>query len=115
MLSIDFSTLFDTARNNWLHEEGVDSRYNDYWKFLSLIFLYLSLDEACSIHEISMSPLKAALNASGFLSFAWVIPASIFLAIFLLVFLRFIKALPQKTRSLFIKAGTLYVSGALGM
>lgn len=35
--------------------------------------------------------------------------------IFLLGFLGFIKALPQKTRNLFIKAGTLYVGGALGM
>lgn len=93
----------------------VNSRYSSYWKILSLIFLFISLDEACSIHEIFTSPLRGLFNASGFFYFAWVIPAFIFLVIFLLGFWQFIKALPQKTRSLFIKAGTLYVSGALGM
>lgn len=90
-------------------------RYSSYWKILSLLFLYISLDEACSIHEIFISPLRRLFHASGFFYFAWVIPALILLVIFLLGFLGFIKALPQKTRNLFIKAGTLYVGGALGM
>lgn len=96
-------------------KKRVDSRYSGYWKILSLLFLFISLDEACSIHEIFISPLRRLFNASGFFYFAWVIPAIIFLVIFLLGFLGFIKALPQKTRNLFIIAGTLYVGGALGM
>lgn len=96
-------------------KKGVNSRYSGYWKSLSLIFFFICLDEACSIHEIFINPLRKLFNASGFFYFAWVIPAFIFLVIFLLGFLRFIKALPQTTRSLFIKAGTLYVGGALGM
>ncbi|MBE9015932.1 hypothetical protein IQ272_07260 [Chroococcidiopsidales cyanobacterium LEGE 13417] len=85
------------------------------WKFLSGLFLFLALDEFCSIHETFIIPLRKAFNTSGFLHFAWVIPATILLIIFLLSFLKFIKALPQKTRTLFILAGATYVSGALGM
>lgn len=92
-----------------------EARYPGYWKFLSWLFLFLALDEFCSIHETFISPLRKALNASGVLYFAWVVPAFIFLLIFLLAFLKFIKALPQKTRNLFIKAGTIYISGTLGM
>ena len=96
-------------------KNSIDSRYSSYWKILSLIFLFICLDEACSIHEIFNSPMRKLFNASGFFYFAWVIPAFIFLVIFFLGFWQFLKALPQKTRNLFIKAGTLYVGGALGI
>jgi hypothetical protein len=96
-------------------EKVVGSRYAGYWKALSLLFLFLSLDEAVSIHETLVLLLRLALNTSGFLNFTWVVLGSIFLAVFLLGFWRFIKALPQKTRNLFIQAGILYVGGTLGV
>ena len=92
----------------------INSSYAGYWKGLSLIFLYLAIDEMCSIHEI-LSTLRPILNASGLLYFTWVIPGSIFVAVFVLIFWRFIQSLPRKTRNLFIIAGTIYVGGAIGM
>ncbi|MBW4619965.1 MAG: hypothetical protein KME17_11500 [Cyanosarcina radialis HA8281-LM2] len=90
-------------------------RYVGHWKFLSLLFLFMALDEACSLHELLVSPLRFLLNARGVLYFTWVVPAFIFLAIFLLSFWRFINSLPAKTRQLFIGAGSLYIAGALGV
>lgn len=90
-------------------------RYVNYWRALSIIFLFLSLDESISIHEKFNEPLKEKLQTTGFLYFAWVIPGAIFAFICLLVFLRFLSALPAKTRRLFLIAGTVYVGGALGM
>ncbi|HEY9740431.1 MAG TPA: hypothetical protein V6C90_08060 [Coleofasciculaceae cyanobacterium] len=90
-------------------------RYVRYWTALSIIFLFLSLDEAISLHERTMEPLQSALKASGFLYYAWVIPGGIFVIICLLSFLPFIRHLPAKTRRLFLISGALFVSGALGM
>ncbi|RUR83400.1 hypothetical protein ACF3DV_15570 [Chlorogloeopsis fritschii PCC 9212] len=89
--------------------------YISHWKSLSFIFMALSLDEFMSFHERLIEPLQNSLNTSGFLYYAWVIPGTIFVLIFLLAFLRFITTLPTKIKRLFIIAGTIYVSGAIGM
>ncbi len=86
-----------------------------HWQLLSLIFLYLSLDEALSFHERSIGTLQGLLHTEGFLHFAWVIPATFLLVIFLLGYAKFILALPQSTRRLFLIAGSTFVGGALGM
>ena len=89
--------------------------YAKYWKALSIIFLILALDEACSIHESFIPILRGAINARGIFYFTWVIPAFFLLIIFLIAFRKFIQNLPVKTRNLFILAGAIYVTGALGM
>ncbi|NJR73904.1 MAG: hypothetical protein HC773_10060 [Scytonema sp. CRU_2_7] len=88
--------------------------YVNYWRALSIIFLYLSCDEYLSLHERLSEPVQNALKTSGFFYFAWVIPGGIFVLIYLLVFLRFLAVLPAKTRRLFLIAGTVFVSGAIG-
>lgn len=90
-------------------------RYGRHWRALSIIFLFLSLDELISIHERTHAPLQSALNTTGFLYFAWVIPGAIFVLICLLAFLRFLTHLPAKTQRLFLIAGTLFIAGAIGM
>lgn len=91
------------------------ARYVQHWKALSLIFLFLAFDEACSIHELLIPVLRRTMNAKGVLYFTWVVPAFFLLIVFLIVFRRFIQNLPVKTRTLFILAGAVYVTGALGM
>jgi len=90
-------------------------RYFLHWIGLAIIFLFMSLDEATEIHEMTGHPFQSALNTKGFLYFAWVIPAIAFLMIFGLVYLRFLIDLPPKTRNLFLIAGIVYISGVLGM
>ena len=93
------------------------------WLGLAAIFLYLSLDEAASLHETMdartvalLGPmLEAAGYFHGFLYDSWVIIGAMFVLIVALAYLRFLTALPVKTRSLFLIAGTLYVGGALGI
>ncbi|MGD1919945.1 MAG: hypothetical protein ACFCAD_14280 [Pleurocapsa sp.] len=96
-------------------KKGTKSSYARYWKTLAFIFLYLGIDEACSIHELLNPIVRKATNAQGFFYFAWVIPAFFLLAIFLLIFRKFIFHLPIQTRTLFVLAGFIYVGGALGM
>lgn len=90
-------------------------RYTRHWGALSIIFLYLSLDEAMSIHEQIIGPLRSAMHTSGFLYYAWIIPGGIFVLICLLAFREFLTALPAQIRRLFIIAGIIFVGGAIGM
>lgn len=89
------------------------SKFVKHWQALSLIFLYIAIDEVVSIHEIFNS-FREVINAGGLLYYAWVIPGMAFVVVFLLVFYRFIQSLPKATKNLFILAGTLYVGGAIG-
>lgn len=94
------------------HNQG---QYISYWLILGVVFLLMSLDEATQIHEMANRPLHKAYNTSGIFLFAWVIPGIIFVISFTLCYLRFLFSLPQKTRVLFLIAGSIYVSGVLGM
>lgn len=93
-------------------------RHSGYWLGLSAIFLFLSADEGASIHE-KMGQLGKfilsvlGLRPEGFLSYAWVVPASFLLLVFALVFLRFFFRLPAKYQILFFAAGAVFVGGAL--
>ena len=90
-------------------------RFVPHWVGLSLIFLYISVDEASRIHELAVAPIRAAFDPRGFLYFAWVIPAMILVAVFVLAYLKFLAALPKETRRRFLIAGAIFVAGALGM
>ncbi|MCF6158076.1 MAG: hypothetical protein E3K32_05790 [wastewater metagenome] len=85
-----------------------------YWLGLSIIFLFLSVDEFTCIHERLVKPFQHTLNTTGINYFAWIIPYSIILTFFLLAYTKFIINLPGKIRFLFIIAGLLYITGAIG-
>lgn len=88
------------ARDGWL------------WGSLFLVFLYLSLDEAASIHEIAAEWLQTDFQLSGFLAFGWQLAAAPFLLLFGLLYFRFWLRLPRSTRLHFMLAGLVYVGGA---
>ena len=96
-------------------------RYSLHWGVLSIIFLYLSLDEVATIHETIGGELERLLhnstgfNASGAISFFWVVPGAAFVFIIVLAYVRFLAYLPRTTRRLFLFAGALFVLGALGL
>lgn len=91
------------------------ARYINYWRTLSLIFLYMSIDELFGLHERLIKPLRHGLGTSDILYYAWVIPFGLLVLIFGLAYLKFLKHLPRKTKYLFLLAFTLYVGGALGV
>src|SRR5215216_6187006 len=89
------------------------------WAGLSLIFCYLSLDEATMIHETMLEPLvlRVASGArwEGYWSYPWVIAGIGLVLLVSALYLRFLFELPRRTRVLFLIAGALYVGGALGV
>jgi hypothetical protein len=90
-----------------------DSSYYP-WAGLSLIFLFLSVDEIASIHERLGTQFRTAFNTSGLLYNAWVIPYGVILVVFIFVYFRFLTRQTKSIRNLFVVSGTTYVIGALG-
>ena len=84
------------------------------WTLLSRIFVFLALDEALQIHEILIFPgLRHQIHPA--LASTWVIPYGL-IALGLLWRLRgFLNAVPAKTCTSFLKAGSIYLTGAIGM
>ncbi|MFT5358141.1 MAG: hypothetical protein ACI9KE_005378 [Polyangiales bacterium] len=83
------------------------------WRVLSGVFVFMSLDEAIEIHE----HLAGVIPSSdiSWLHFSWVIPASIFVALFGLVMWPMVRELPLGVKRRFVAAAVLYVGGALCM
>jgi len=86
-----------------------------HWLGLSVIFFVLASDEMLVFHEQSITPLRNLLGTSGFLYLAWIIPAGILLVIFFFTYYKFLFSLPANTRTKFIIAGIIYVTGAVVM
>lgn len=87
------------------------------WLILSLIFLFLAVDENVGIHEDVTLVVKSLLDNDlpDFLHWAWVIPYFVAFLVIAAFFLPFVLSLPPFTRNLFFIAGFVFVSGAVGL
>lgn len=90
-------------------------RWARHWAFLALVFVYLVVDEAASLHEMLILPLRKRFDLAPAFHYPWVVPAFVCVVVFGLVYLPFIRALRGRTRWLFLSAAAVYVGGALGM
>lgn len=86
-----------------------------HWALLAALFLLIAFDEAAALHERLSGPVRAALDASGWLYFAWIVPFGGFVAVLALLYLPFLRRLPAPFGRLFVLSAALYVGGALGM
>ncbi len=86
-----------------------------HWLTLSLVFLYLSLDETAQLHELSIPPIRSAFRTTGLLYYGWIVPAGICVALLVLSYRGFLRNLPTRTRHLFLLAGAVFVGGAIGV
>lgn len=100
---------------SWSRHHAGKKEHLGHWVFLSATFAFLSAEEVMALHEAAGARLHALWHLTGFLAFAWVVPAAGMLLLFALAYARFLGALPPASRRQFIVAGGVYVSGALGM
>ena len=84
------------------------------WTLLSRIFVFLALDEALQIHEILIFPgLRHQIHPA--LASTWVIPYGLVALGLLWRFRRFLTSISTKTSTRFLRAGSVYLTGAIGM
>ncbi len=84
------------------------------WIGISLIFLFLSIDEISMIHEKLIVPTREAFGTSGFLYYAWLIPYGVALIVFILAYTKFLLGLPKNIMLLFLLSGFIFVTGVVG-
>ena len=89
------------------------NRWTAHWGLLAVIFAFLGWDEITEVHERFIEPMRRVFELEGIFFFGWIIPAGIALAIFAIVFLRYVLALPDQLRTRFVLAGIIFVTGAL--
>lgn len=84
-----------------------------HWLVMGIIFVVLSADECIAMHERIAWPIRRIFKPTGFLYFGWVIPGLVFVAVFVLGYVKFLIHLPPRSRRLFIASGAVFVGGAL--
>jgi hypothetical protein len=89
------------------------SKKSKYWLGLSILFLYLSIDEFLMIHERTSILIQEMLNTSGYLYYAWVIPYGLISVIITFSYKNFLKDLPRKIMILFVVSGLIFVVGSI--
>lgn len=85
-----------------------------HWALLAAGFLYLSFDEAVSIHEHFNRPMRELLGRPDS-HLGWLIPAGAAVAAVAVYFLPFLRALPRRHAAMFLGCGALYLAGAFGL
>lgn len=86
-----------------------------YWLVLAVTFLMMSFDEAAQLHEKLNFVVRSTIPVSGFLFYAWVVPVGIFVIVFGLSYISFLKRLPLEISGMIILGGSLYILGAIGL
>jgi len=86
------------------------------WLFLSAVFLFLSFDEMTEVHEAFAEIMRnAGIGGPGRFFYAvWAIPYLVFGLTVLLIAFKFLKTLPRYLARAYIRAGILFVIGAVG-
>ena len=99
------------ARSSWKKRD----HWRMYWLGLAVMFLFLAVDEGVALHEYLSNIFEEFMEAEGLLYFLWVVPYGIATVIVGLIYLRFVLHLPQSTKRLFIAAGLIFLTGAVGI
>lgn len=87
-----------------------------HWRALSLVVLYLSIDEAAQIHELASEPIRSYLDmtqASGLLHHTWILAGLVAVSVVGVAFIPFARHLPRRTFLLFLASAIIFVLGAI--
>jgi hypothetical protein len=96
-----------------LRRRETDGKEGRVWLFLGVLFCFLGIDEAVSIHELfNRHPW---VRPTGVLHFVWVVPYGITTFVLTAIMLPWFLKLDGRTRWLFASSAIIFVSGAVGM
>lgn len=96
-------------------QTAVKSPFVRHWAMLSLLFVFLSMDEAVGVHEHLVNPVRRLIQHDGAFRHAWTLPYMAALLLLGCFYLRFMKQLPATIRRLMGLSALIYLAGAAGM
>lgn len=85
------------------------------WRGISLMGIYIALDELSGIHELAIEPIRDSWEISPWLYQSWVIPAMVIVVLIGIIYIRFLWQLPSYVKVYLILGGLIYVIGAVGV
>lgn len=96
--------------------EAQNDPHYRHWHGLSLIFLFLSADEVVDLHGVVGRAIDqfTGWSESFIIKSLWIIPFSVLALAILVLYARFLLALPRRTAALFLLSGSLFVVAAVG-
>lgn len=100
------------------HRFAQRQRFARHWLVLAVLFAFLAADESASLHELLVDPMRrwgGEQFTTGLLHMSWMVPVLAVLVPLGLVYLRFLAALPRRTRGWLVGAAALYIGGAVGV
>jgi len=92
--------------------------YSRHWTILSLILLYMAVDEAAGIHEMFIKPTQWLLGQerpSGIFHYRWIISGIAIVMVVVFSYLKFFLHLSRQTQGQFFTAAAIFLGGALGI
>jgi hypothetical protein len=94
--------------------ERVDGKWAARWLVVGALLVFMSFDEAASIHEL-LDPPSARHTDAGIFYYAWVIPYFALVVIVGASLFAFWLRLPARTRIGLAVSAAVYCAGAIGM
>lgn len=91
------------------------SNPDKFWIFLSMVFLYLSVDEMVGLHEKVSRPIRELGEFTNYFYYSWIFAGLFFVLVVFILSIPFLKRLPSRAALHFIIAGAIFVMGAVGM
>jgi len=86
------------------------------WKVLSILFIYMSLDEGSMIHEIGEDITMSIFELkSSIFYFSWWVLSLPLIFFTIIYFFKFWLSLPKRTKWLFFVAASLFLGGVIGV
>jgi hypothetical protein len=86
-----------------------------HWTFLGAAFLLMSIDEITQVHERIGKHILPFEGILGPAAFNWVFLAAALVAVVGLLYLPFLRHLPERTRRGMLVGGAIFVTGAVGV
>jgi hypothetical protein len=85
------------------------------WLVLSIIFVFLALDESISIHERLIDPLRETWNLSGIFYYAWIVPYGIGVVLLGAFWFPVFWRMQKKLQLWFGLSAAVYLAGVIGL
>ncbi|MEM8559584.1 MAG: hypothetical protein AAGG50_17325 [Bacteroidota bacterium] len=84
-----------------------------FWRLMTGVFVFLSFDEAASLHEMLVYPLNSRFEFARKILFSWVLILVPMVAALFVYSIRYLFKMPRRMQKLVVASGFIFVVGML--